>query len=149
MRLVVGDAGGASTSNSSRNVLAESIVSCSPRGSHFVLPDWRSICGDEVRSLAVLISTSNDVSRGARQFIASTYPVLKQHNPDLPIMIREAKCTPARVFARFGASDCSTLSLAQTESGGLLERGVERHVEVDNLPEKDVASRVAQLLNQS
>lgn len=41
---------------------------------------------------------------GTRQFIASTYPLLKQHNPDLPIMIREAKGTPARVFARFGAS---------------------------------------------
>ena len=38
-----------------------------------------------------------------RQFIANTYPVLKQHNPDLPILIRQAKGTPARVFARFGA----------------------------------------------
>ena len=40
-----------------------------------------------------------------RQFISSTYPTLKQHNPDLPILIREAKGTPARVFARFGALD--------------------------------------------
>ena len=39
-----------------------------------------------------------------RQFIATTYPVLKQHNPDLPILIRQAKGTPARVFARFGTS---------------------------------------------
>lgn len=38
-----------------------------------------------------------------RQFITTQYPVLKQHNPDLPILIREAKGTPARVFARFGA----------------------------------------------
>lgn len=38
-----------------------------------------------------------------RQFITSHYPTLKQHNPDLPILIRQAKGTPARVFARFGA----------------------------------------------
>jgi Mitochondrial ribosomal protein L51 / S25 / CI-B8 domain len=39
----------------------------------------------------------------ARQFIASKYPVIKKHNPDLPVLIREANGTPARVFARFGA----------------------------------------------
>ena len=38
-----------------------------------------------------------------RQFIASKYPVIKKHNPDLPVLIREANGTPARVFARFGA----------------------------------------------
>lgn len=38
-----------------------------------------------------------------RQFILSAYPVIKKHNPDLPVMIREAQGTPARVFARFGA----------------------------------------------
>ena len=32
----------------------------------------------------------------------SNYPVIKQHNPDLPVLIREASGTPARVFARFG-----------------------------------------------
>ncbi|EPS94322.1 NADH dehydrogenasealpha subcomplex subunit 2 [Fomitopsis schrenkii] len=83
-----------------------------------------------LREVRILCCQTGPASAGTRQFIASTYPVLKQHNPDLPIMIREAKGTPARVFARF-------------------ERGVERHVEVDNLPEKDVASRVAQLLNLS
>lgn len=38
-----------------------------------------------------------------RQFILSAYPVLKKHNPDLPVMIREAHGTPARAFARFGS----------------------------------------------
>ena len=38
-----------------------------------------------------------------RQFIVSKYPVIKKHNPDLPVLIREATGTPARVFARFGA----------------------------------------------
>lgn len=38
----------------------------------------------------------------ARQFILSKYPEIKQHNPDLPVLIREASGTPARIFARFG-----------------------------------------------
>src|ERR1700722_18660997 len=38
-----------------------------------------------------------------RRFILSKYPIIKQYNPDLPVLIREASETPARVFARFGA----------------------------------------------
>ena len=40
------------------------------------------------------------------QFVVSEYPVIKKHNPDLPVLIREAAGTPARVFARFGAFPC-------------------------------------------
>ena len=39
-----------------------------------------------------------------RNFIQSAYPTIKRHNPDLPVLIREASGTPARIFARFGAS---------------------------------------------
>ena len=39
---------------------------------------------------------------GDRQFVQSAYPYLKKHNPELPVLIREAKGTPARAFARFG-----------------------------------------------
>ncbi|TCD64971.1 hypothetical protein EIP91_003384 [Steccherinum ochraceum] len=81
-----------------------------------------------IREIRILCCQTSAASAGTRQFISSTYPTLKQHNPDLPIMIREAKGTPARVFARF-------------------ERGVEKHVEVENLSQNDVASRIAQLLN--
>lgn len=41
-----------------------------------------------------------------RQFVLSSYPVIKRYNPDLPVLIREASGTPARAFARFGA--CSS-----------------------------------------
>ena len=61
-------------------------------------------------------------------------------------MIREAEGTPARVFARFG--EC--FSLPPRSSARLMynfvEKGVERHVEVDGLNEGEVASRVAELL---
>ncbi|EMD32379.1 hypothetical protein CERSUDRAFT_161771 [Gelatoporia subvermispora B] len=83
-----------------------------------------------IREIRILCCQKGAASEGTRQFISSQYPVLKQHNPDLPILIREAQGTPARVFARF-------------------ERGVEKHVEVDNLSSSDVASKISQLLSLS
>ncbi|KAI0828509.1 NADH dehydrogenase, alpha subcomplex, subunit 2 [Trametes gibbosa] len=81
-----------------------------------------------VREIRILCCQSGQASAGTRQFITSHYPTLKQHNPDLPILIRQAKGTPARIFARF-------------------ERGQEKHVEVEGLSSSDVASRITQLLN--
>ncbi|KAF8906910.1 thioredoxin-like protein [Mucidula mucida] len=80
-----------------------------------------------LREIRILCCQTAPASAGTRQFIVSKYPVIKQHNPDLPVMIREASGTPARVFARF-------------------ERGREAHVELDNLSASDVEAKVAQLL---
>ena len=70
------------------------------------------------------IPTSADVYKlYARQFITSHYPTLKKHNPDLPILIRQAKGTPARVFARFGAftkyrpPNVANMALHRTRAG--------------------------------
>lgn len=38
----------------------------------------------------------------SRQFIASNYTAVKAANPNLPILIREAKGAEAKIFARFG-----------------------------------------------
>ncbi|KLO15187.1 NADH dehydrogenase alpha subcomplex subunit 2 [Schizopora paradoxa] len=81
-----------------------------------------------LREIRLLCCQSGAQSAGVRQFIQSSYPALKKHNPDLPILIREASGTPARAFARF-------------------EYGVEKHVELDNLSAKDVEQKVAQLLS--
>ncbi|KAI0635369.1 NADH dehydrogenase alpha subcomplex subunit 2 [Trametes polyzona] len=83
-----------------------------------------------VREIRILCCQTGPASAGTRQFITSHYPTLKQHNPDLPILIRQAQGTPARIFARF-------------------ERGQEKHVEVEGLSSSDVASRISQLLNLS
>ncbi|PWN89582.1 NADH dehydrogenase, alpha subcomplex, subunit 2 [Acaromyces ingoldii] len=66
-------------------------------------------------------------SAGARQFVQSSYAPIKQSNPELPFLIREASGTPARIFARF-------------------ERGVERHAELDGLSAQDVEKKVADLI---
>ncbi|KIK57437.1 hypothetical protein GYMLUDRAFT_172838 [Collybiopsis luxurians FD-317 M1] len=80
-----------------------------------------------LREIRIICSQSGSASAGTRQFILNRYPTIKEHNPDLPVLIREANGTPARVFARF-------------------ERGVENHVELDNLSASEVESKVAQLL---
>ncbi|KAJ4474368.1 thioredoxin-like protein [Lentinula aciculospora] len=80
-----------------------------------------------LREIRILCSQTGSASAGTRQFILNRYPTIKDLNPDLPVLIREANGTPARVFARF-------------------ERGVERHVELDNLSTSDVESKVARLL---
>ncbi|KAJ3876135.1 thioredoxin-like protein [Lentinula edodes] len=81
-----------------------------------------------LREIRILCSQTGPASAGTRQFILSRYPTIKDLNPDLPVLIREAKDTPARIFARF-------------------ERGVEKHVELDNLSASDVETKVAQLLS--
>ncbi|KAJ7217393.1 thioredoxin-like protein [Mycena haematopus] len=80
-----------------------------------------------LREIRILCSQTGAASAGTRQFILSKYPAIKQYNPDLPVLIREASGTPARVFARF-------------------EMGEEKHVELDNLSAQDVESKVALLL---
>jgi hypothetical protein len=37
-----------------------------------------------------------------RQFVLSNYPTLKSSNPELKVLIREARGIEPRVFARFG-----------------------------------------------
>ncbi|KAJ3475203.1 hypothetical protein NLI96_g11989 [Meripilus lineatus] len=83
-----------------------------------------------IREIRILCCQTGAASAGTRQFITNTYPMLKLYNPDLPILIREAQGTPARIFARF-------------------ERGVEKHVDLENLSSADVANKVSQLLTVS
>ncbi|KAF8347543.1 thioredoxin-like protein [Amanita rubescens] len=81
-----------------------------------------------LREIRILCSQSGTASAGTRQFILAHYPLIKQHNPDLPVLIREATGTPARAFARF-------------------ERGVEKHVELDDLSTPEVEAKIARLLH--
>jgi len=81
-----------------------------------------------LREIRILCSQTGPASAGTRQFIVSKYPIIKKHNPELPVLIREATGTPARVFARF-------------------ERGVEKHIELDNLSVAEVETKVGQLLS--
>jgi NADH dehydrogenase (ubiquinone) 1 alpha subcomplex subunit 2 len=69
---------------------------------------------------------------------------MKQQNPDLPILIREAQGTPARAFARFGSSSIQSSHMPCSDKAA--ERGVERNVTLDGLSSKDVATKISELL---
>ena len=72
--------------------------------------EWGGISWNEV-GFEFVISFGR-TSLFFRQFILSKYPIIKKHNPDLPVLIREATGTPARAFVRFG--ECH---LADTSKG--------------------------------
>ncbi|KAF5366603.1 hypothetical protein D9758_008971 [Tetrapyrgos nigripes] len=54
-----------------------------------------------IRELRILCSQTGPQSAGTRQFILNRYATIKDLNPDLPVLVREADGTPARIFARF------------------------------------------------
>ncbi|CEH14899.1 NADH:ubiquinone oxidoreductase NDUFA2/B8 subunit [Ceraceosorus bombacis] len=80
-----------------------------------------------VKEIRLHLCQTGPASAGVREFLSSAYPAVKQANPDLPFLIREASGTPARIFARF-------------------ERGQERHIELDGLSKADVEKRFSQLV---
>ncbi|KAG8909635.1 hypothetical protein FRC00_009749 [Tulasnella sp. 408] len=103
-----------------------------------------------IKELRFLMCQNGQASAGARQFIQTAYPYLKKHNPDLPVLIREARGTPARAFARFGTYSRNQPTSCQSElrNADLTpEYGVEKHVELDNLSTTDVQTKVTELLN--
>jgi hypothetical protein len=65
------------------------------------------------------------------------------------VLIREARGTPARAFARFGAP-LGCFSLSYTPDLFILrrpERGEEKHVELENLAPAEVEKKISQLLS--
>ncbi|KAF9788132.1 thioredoxin-like protein [Thelephora terrestris] len=80
-----------------------------------------------VREIRILCCQTSPASAGTRSFIQSAYPTIKRHNPDLPVLIREANGVPARIFARF-------------------EKGVEQHIVVDNLSPGEITTKFSKLL---
>ena len=61
--------------------------------------------GELAFNLQVELQESN-LSIFSSNFILANYSVIKKHNQDLPVLIREADGTPARAFARFGTLFC-------------------------------------------
>ncbi|PWN95367.1 NADH dehydrogenase, alpha subcomplex, subunit 2 [Tilletiopsis washingtonensis] len=80
-----------------------------------------------IKEIRLHLCQSGQASAGAREFLKAAYPSLKEANPNLPFLIREAQGTPARIFARF-------------------DRGVEKHAELDGLSKADVEKKVSALL---
>lgn len=86
------------------------------------------VISKSVRELRVHLSQSSPASQGLRDFIIKSYPSLKETNPGLPILIREAQGVESRIIARF-------------------EQGRERKVVVDNMSAKDVEQKFNSLVS--
>ncbi|GJJ77112.1 NADH dehydrogenase (ubiquinone) 1 alpha subcomplex subunit 2 [Entomortierella parvispora] len=80
-----------------------------------------------LKELRVHFCQTGSASNGIRQFIASNYTAVKAANPNLPILIREAKGAEAKIFARF-------------------EHGVEKKVSLDGLSAKEIEQKLATLV---
>ncbi|EPQ26484.1 uncharacterized protein PFL1_05806 [Pseudozyma flocculosa PF-1] len=83
-----------------------------------------------LKEVRLHICQTGQGSAGARKFLETNYKPLKQSNPDLPFLVREAQGTPARAFARF-------------------ERGVEKNVELDGLSSSEVEKKFGELLSSA
>ncbi|KAJ2487382.1 hypothetical protein IWW37_005278 [Coemansia sp. RSA 2050] len=81
-----------------------------------------------LKELRVHMSQNSPASRGLRDFIVKSYPGLKDANPTLPILIREANGVESRIIARF-------------------ELGQERKIVVDNLSANDVEQKFNALVS--
>lgn len=72
----------------------------------FAIPDPLLKTGHTYRSRwwsnADILSVLSHPAVLCRKFLESNYKPIKQSNPDVPFLVREASGTPARAFARFG-----------------------------------------------
>ncbi|KNE56357.1 hypothetical protein AMAG_02177 [Allomyces macrogynus ATCC 38327] len=89
---------------------------------------WRGPLSNSIKELRIHLSQSAPGSAGLRSFIAKSYPAMKQANPSLPILIREAQNVEARAFARY-------------------DFGVERKISLENVAENEIAAKILELNN--
>ncbi|KAG0157238.1 hypothetical protein PDIDSM_4423 [Penicillium digitatum] len=54
-----------------------------------------------LKELRFLFCQTSEASAATRSFLNRAYPTMKKHNPQTPIMIREAAGTQPRVYARY------------------------------------------------
>ncbi|CDH57787.1 nadh alpha subunit 2 [Lichtheimia corymbifera JMRC:FSU:9682] len=87
----------------------------------------RSQLGKGLKELRVHFCQTSPASSGLREFIAQNYTAIKQANPELPILVREATGAEARVFARF-------------------DKGIERKAILQNASSQDVTKALEQLV---
>ncbi|KAI8093161.1 thioredoxin-like protein [Halteromyces radiatus] len=83
-----------------------------------------------LKELRVQFCQTSPSSNGLREYIAKNYTSIKQVNPELPILIREASGAEARVFARF-------------------DKGVEHKVVLQNASSQEIEKALEQLVKSA
>ncbi|ORX60729.1 NADH dehydrogenase, alpha subcomplex, subunit 2 [Hesseltinella vesiculosa] len=90
----------------------------------------KSQLGKNLKELRVQFCQTSAASNGIREYVKANYSAIKQANPNLPILIREASGAEARVFARF-------------------EKGVENKIVLQNASSQDVEKALEQLVKSA
>ncbi|EHY57498.1 hypothetical protein ABEF95_012692 [Exophiala dermatitidis] len=76
-----------------------------------------------LRELRFHLCGSSQASEAARSFLKRAYPTMKHHNPNTPILIREATGVEPKVWARYGYGKEKSESLS-----GLSDKEIENRV---------------------
>lgn len=63
---------------------------------------WPDSTHPRMTTAALVLWTGEEARADSSQFIATTYPAIKDARPDLKVLIREASGIEPRAFARFG-----------------------------------------------
>ncbi|EAW15590.1 L51/S25/CI-B8 domain-containing protein [Aspergillus fischeri NRRL 181] len=83
-----------------------------------------------LKELRFLFCQTSEQSAATRSFLQRAYPTMKKHNPQTPILIREAAGTLPRVYARYGF-------------------GKEKQESLSGLSDQQVEEKVSQLVKES
>ncbi|KAJ5143337.1 NADH dehydrogenase (complex I) alpha subcomplex subunit 2 [Penicillium bovifimosum] len=75
-----------------------------------------------LKELRFLFCQTSEASAATRSFLNRAYPTMKKHNPQTPIMMREAAGTPPRVFARYAFGKEKQEALAGMSDAQIEER---------------------------
>ncbi|KAH6661961.1 thioredoxin-like protein [Halenospora varia] len=76
-----------------------------------------------LKEVRFLFCQTGEASGATRSFLTRTYPTMKKHNPNTPIMLREAAGTQPRVYARYEFGQEKSASLS-----GLTDKQIEETV---------------------
>ncbi|KAI9341021.1 thioredoxin-like protein [Zopfochytrium polystomum] len=87
---------------------------------------WIPRLSTHLKEIRVHLSQTSPGSKGTRDFILKNYAAIRQANPTLPFLVREASAVDARVFGRYAF-------------------GQERKVSLENLSEEQVGEKLREL----
>eukprot|EP00803_Ostreobium_quekettii_P011295 evm.model.scf_1770.3 EVM.evm.TU.scf_1770.3 scf_1770:11934-14694(+) len=88
---------------------------------------WRSALAKNLQELRVHLCQTSGGSKGAREFVFSSYAELKKANPRFPILIRECGGVEARLIARY-------------------DYGVEKSVSIEGKASTEITSELQKLI---
>ncbi|OAG43481.1 hypothetical protein AYO21_02418 [Fonsecaea monophora] len=101
-----------------------------------------------LRELRFHLSNSGQGSDACRSFLKRAYPTMKHHNPNIPILIREATGVEPKVWARYGMNSGSRHTGTAKEADRFNDTGFgrEKSESLSGLSDKEIEDKVTTLV---